>query len=97
MSELIRDLRDIKYGLMVIDPETLDESTDTLEIVHFVGYWNEPTLDDANSLREELRTDEEFGLTEIADRLEIYPAPDEVVESHVELLIGGESKGKGTK
>ena len=31
-------------------------------------------------LREELMTDEEFGLTEIAHRLDILPAPDYIVE-----------------
>jgi len=70
-------IKDMKYGLMVIDPTQKNEMMD---ILHFVGYWNEPTKKDADLLREELMTDEEFGLTEIAHRLDILPAPDYIVE-----------------
>ena len=67
----------MKYGLIVIDPTQKDEMMD---ILHFVGYWNKPTNKDADLLREELMTDEEFGLTDIAHRLDILPAPDYIVE-----------------
>jgi len=73
------DIKDIKYGLIVIDPTQEDEMMD---ILHFVGYWNKPTKKDADLLREELMTDEEFGLTEIAHRLDILPAPDYIVEEY---------------
>ena len=71
------EIKDMKYGLMVIDPTQKDEMMD---ILHFVGYWNKPTKKDADLLREELMTDEEFGLTDIANRLDILPAPDYIVE-----------------
>lgn len=71
------EIKDMKYGLIVIDPTQKDEMMD---ILHFAGYWNEPTKKDADLLREELMTDEEFGLTEIAHRLDILPAPDYIVE-----------------
>jgi len=32
--------KDIKYGLMVIDPV---QEGEMMDILHFVGYWNEPT------------------------------------------------------
>ena len=69
--------KDIKYGLMVIDPT---QEGEMMDIIHFVGYWEEPTKEDVSQLREELMTDEEFGLTEIAHRLDILPAPDYIVE-----------------
>ena len=69
--------KDIKYGLMVIDPT---QEGEMMDIIHFVGYWEEPSKEDAAQLREELMTDEEFGLTEIAHRLDILPAPDYIVE-----------------
>lgn len=72
----------IKYGLMVLDPTQEGEMVD---IIHFVGYWNEPTKVDAESLRKELMEDEEFGLTEIAHRLDILPAPRHVVEHYAEM------------
>ena len=74
------DIKDIKYGLMVIDPTQEDEM---LDILHFVGYWAKPTKTDADSLRQELMTDEEFGLTEIAHRLDILPAPDYIVQEYI--------------
>ena len=69
--------KDIKYGLMVVDPT---QEGEMMDIIHFVGYWEEPTKENADQLREELMTDEEFGLTEIAHRLDILPAPDYIVE-----------------
>lgn len=71
------DIKDMKYGLIVIDPTQKDEMMD---ILHFVGYWNKPTKKDVDLLREELMTDEEFGLTDIAHRLDILPAPDYIVD-----------------
>jgi hypothetical protein len=78
------NIKDIKYGLIVIDPTQEDEMMD---ILHFVGYWNKPTKKDADLLREELMTDKEFGLTEIAHRLDILPAPDYIVEEFKNDII----------
>ena len=75
-----KDVKDIKYGLMVIDPEQEGEMKD---ILHFVGYWEEPNKNDAAQLREELMTDEEFGLTEIASRLAILPAPEYIIKEFI--------------
>jgi len=77
----------IKYGLIVIDP--LQEG-DMLDILHFVGYWNKPTKTDAEGLREELIDDEHFGLTEIAHRLDILPAPDYIVKHYIENIAENE-------
>lgn len=84
MDKDIKDIKDIKYGLMVIDPT---QEGEMLDIIHFVGYWSKPTLIDAQSLREELMNDEEFGLTEIAHRLEILPAPDYIIKEFIGKLI----------
>jgi hypothetical protein len=74
------NIKDVKYGLIVIDPT---QEGEMMDILHFVGYWNKPTKKDADSLREELMTDEEFGLTEIAHRLDILPAPNYIVKQYV--------------
>jgi hypothetical protein len=74
-----------KYGLMVIDPT---QESEMMDILHFVGYWEEPKKSDADSLREELLTDEEFGLTEIAHRLDILPAPDYIVDEYKKEVYG---------
>ena len=75
-------LKDIKYGLIVIDPEENPKS-DHYNILHFCGYWEEPTQQDVDNLREELRTTEEFGLTDIAHRIEILPCPDYLVYEYM--------------
>jgi hypothetical protein len=71
------EIKDMKYGLIVIDSV---QEGEMMDILHFVGYWNKPTKKDADLLREELMTDDEFGLTEIAHRLDILPAPDYIVD-----------------
>ena len=79
--------KDIKYGLIAIDP---NEEGEAKTILHFCGYWNEPGESDAESLLDELKKDEEFGLTEIADRLIIIRAPEEIVQEYVNEIIEDE-------
>lgn len=50
-----------------------------MEILHYCGYPNPPTQDDYKSLLAELKSDEEFGLTEIADELIYTDAPQEII------------------
>ena len=76
-------IKDIKYGLIVVDPT---QEGEMMNIIHFVGYWQEPNENDAAQLREELMTDEEFGLTKIAHRLDILPAPDYIVKEFMKDL-----------
>ena len=78
MNEL--DPKDIKYGLIAIDST---QEGEMLDVLHFCGYWNQPTKVDADSLLEELSTDSEFGLTEIAHRLKIMVAPDWLVAEYI--------------
>jgi hypothetical protein len=78
------DPRDIKYGLIVVDP---NEEADMLSILHFAGYWEEPTQVDIDSLRKELVEDESFGLTLHMDQLEILPAPQYIVDQYVKDII----------
>lgn len=73
-------LKDIISGLIVVDPESYDEETNTVEIVHFCGYWDEVTQDDVDALRRELAEDDEFGVTDIVDRLEIIECPEEMLD-----------------
>ena len=80
---------EIKYGIVVLDAanEKLQSGEFFMDdIVHFVGYLKQPTETDIENLREELRTDEEFGLTDIIDRLVIFEAPQEIVDSYLEII-----------
>ncbi len=71
------DPMDIKFGLIAIDPE---QEGEMLDVLHFCGYWEQPTLIEVESLRKELVDNPEFGLSEIAHRLDIIPAPDYLVQ-----------------
>lgn len=77
-----------KYGIMVIDPQKVSE--DGYEVIHFVGYWEEPKDADIINLREELRNNPEFGLTDIIDRLEMYPATPDCLKFYNDM---GEADG----
>lgn len=74
---------EIRYGLIVVDPTQEGES---LDILHFVGYWTKPTESDIESLRIELMEDDEFGLSEISHRLDILPAPEYIVEEYRKII-----------
>lgn len=80
MNEENYNPKGIKFGLIAVDPT---QEGDTMDVLHFCGYWEQPTLVDSNSLRGELKIDPEFGLTEIADRLEILPAPGWLVQEYI--------------
>ena len=59
-------VNDIQYGLVAKD--------ETGEIVHFVGYATQPTIEQAEHFREELRRDTDFGIGDMADELTIEEA-----------------------
>jgi len=67
------------HGVMVIDPKNPNEDG-TIPVIHFVGYWSEPSGDDVYALYEEFKTDEELGLTETIDELEIVRATPDALE-----------------
>lgn len=84
----------IKYGLIVLD--SLNEKLQTGmfwldDIVHFVGYLNKPTELDIENLKEELSTDEDFGLKDISERLLIFEAPQEIVDEYIKILKNDEN------
>jgi hypothetical protein len=72
------------HGIMAIDPVADEE--DMVSIVHFIGLWQEPTTEQFDEYVKEIKTDPEFGLVEIADRLVILPAPQEIVDFHNTLV-----------
>jgi len=79
-----------QYGLMVVNMNEIDENGD-VDVLHFVGYSYPPTEDDIENLRIQILEDEEIGLTDIAEELEISEAPEEIVsfykKQYLELSI----------
>ena len=83
-------MNEFTYGIMVIDP-SIEHKDGHSSIVHFVGYWEKPTEIDFNSLKEELRTDDEFGLTKVASNLRYCYATHEVVDYYNSLTHSHEN------
>ena len=73
------------HGIIVVNPSMANEDGD-VPVVHFVGYWNEPTEDDIDSLQHELETDEEFGLTDIANDLIYLPATEDILNYYNDII-----------
>ena len=81
--------KDIQYGLVVVDPLQEGENKDVL---HFVGYFEEPDKSDINNLRDELTNDPEFELQERIGELDIIRASEETVEFFRNLIIENENE-----
>lgn len=73
--------------MIVTNPTAKDSD----EIIHFCGYWERPTQKDVDHLREELKTDPEFGLQEIADEVDIRLAPKDILETYQKIISSGEN------
>jgi len=71
----------IKYGLMAIDRREMeaDENANPA-VLHFCGYEKKPAQNEVNELYRELKEDKEFGLSDIFEHIDIYEAPESVVE-----------------
>jgi len=74
-------LEEVTHGLIALDPNTKQENGN-MDIVHFCGYWSQPGKEAAEHLLEELASDEEFGLTEIAHRLLVIEAPQHIIDTY---------------
>lgn len=75
-----------KYGFMVVSPEVAEKKQGTFDdILHFVGYEEEPTKDDFDALTLELETDEEFELA--GKPFVILEAPEMIVTFFREVVL----------
>jgi hypothetical protein len=72
-------INNMKYGLIVVDKnENKRFDGDNILFHHFCGYAEKPKQSDIDSLRLELKTDEDFKMDNIDD-MDIIEAPDYVV------------------
>ena len=83
-NEYIKETIDINYGLIVLNREDLENGI--YEILHFVGYTQEPNSADIKSLVNELKTDETFGLTKLGKNMLIISASEETVKEYKEIV-----------
>jgi len=82
-------MENFTHGIMVVNPSLAND--EGIPVVHFVGYWEAPTAEDLVSLIDEVRTDETFGLVEMADQLEFYPATKEIIDYYNDLMQKNEN------
>lgn len=75
----------INYGLIAILPDP-HVKKQQLEILHFCGYELEPNQKDIENLHEELKTNKEFGLIDVADQLVIIPASQDVIDIYRNMI-----------
>lgn len=73
-------------GIVVIDSENTYNDNGNINIIHFVGYWEKPSIEDYISLHKELKTDPKHGLIDISDRLIILPITQEILD-HFNLEV----------
>ena len=76
----------INYGLIAVLPDP-SQKEEMLEILHFCGYESEPGENEIESLHQELKVDEEFGLVDVADKLVIISAPQEIFDFYKNIII----------
>ena len=77
-------MKKFTHGIMVLNPSCANEKG--VPVVHFVGYGDEPTEVSIDSLRHELETDEEFGLTDIANDLIYLPATEDILNYYNDII-----------
>jgi hypothetical protein len=86
----IPTIETLTHGLVVVDKRKMEASKDGMvNVLHFCGYWREPTQEDVNSLMHELATTPEFGVMDIIEHIGIYDATPELVEEYKADIISG--------
>ena len=76
------ELHSYTHALGVVDMSTMDENKD-VDILHAALYQEQPSEEDNTSLLQEIKNDETFGLSKIADRLTVVEFPDFYVQSMI--------------
>jgi len=70
------------HALGVVDMSTMDENKD-VDILHAALYQEQPNDKDKSNLLKEMKDDETFGLSRIAERLTVVELPDFYVQSMI--------------
>lgn len=81
-------MNEIKYGLIVVDKDyskRFDVDGNFL-VHHFCGYMEKPNMIDILNLRNELKEDVEFNLTDKIDNLDIIDCPDHILNYFQNLI-----------
>jgi len=76
-------MKKFTHGIIAVDP--LNEIDEEVAVVHFIGLWNEPTEEEFLVYKNEMLTNPEYGLVDIADRIVVLPAPPEIVEKYYNM------------
>jgi len=72
-------MRKFTHGIMVLNVKRTTENGD-YPVVHFVGYWEEPTKEDIEHIKNELKNDPAFRFRDIFDELEFFAATQDCLD-----------------
>jgi len=81
----LENLEGCTYGIIVVDPESQNDKD--IEMVHFVGYWEKPDKEDFEDVKRELKEDDQFGLVDIAEKLEYIVCTGEELREIIEQYM----------
>jgi hypothetical protein len=85
------EAKDMKFGLIAIDKRDLsDDPKSEAVILHFCGYGNKPTEDDISMFFYTMANTPEFGLTDKMEFIDVYEAPESIVEQYRTDILNGE-------
>jgi hypothetical protein len=74
-TEDTRSIENITHGIAAI---RINAENDRVDVLHFCGYFEEPSVMDYEELKRELEEDPEFGL--VGEEYELIPAPQDLIE-----------------
>lgn len=84
------EFEDLKYGLIAVDRRDFEQNPDgDVSILHFCGYKSPVTQNEINEFFRELSTTPEFGVMDIMEFIDVFEAPESVVEEYRNGLING--------
>lgn len=84
---------EMKFGLVAVDRRELDANPlAEAVILHFCGYAEKPTQQDINDMFKTMADTPEFGVADKMPFIDVYDAPETVVEQYRAELLNGDIK-----
>lgn len=68
--------KEMRFGMIAV--EKASKKIDIEDVLHFVGFFDEPSESDYKAIREELETFPEFGL--VGTEFDLIPSPPEIFD-----------------
>ena len=84
---------EMKFGLIAVDRRELEaDPAAEAVILHFCGYAEKPTQQDVNDMFKTMAETPEFGVSDKMQFIDVYDAPETIVEQYRAELLSGDIK-----